>query len=293
MKNIKKIGLILSTLVFSFALVGCSGSSDSSSSTEASATEDTNTETTSELTTYTEGKLTIATGNPAYEPWVINDDPESGEGFEAALGYLIAEELGFAREDVIWVRADFSPSIAPGIKDWDFNIQQFTPTDERREVVDFASEYYSSPNALVVLAGGKWANITTLQELIDGGFKVAVANGSTAVDYAKSLFPEENILVYDDLSADAEAVISGQADGIITGLIEAQWVLAESEEGGKVIGIVPNSDAGLAPLLQKDSPLTQPVSDAIDTLKANGKLQQIVDQYLSAYSTDGIPTLSK
>ena len=35
--------------------------------------------------TLTEGKLTIATGNPAYYPWVLNDAPESGEGFEAAV----------------------------------------------------------------------------------------------------------------------------------------------------------------------------------------------------------------
>ncbi len=40
--------------------------------------------------TLTDGTLTIATGNPAYYPWVLNDAPEAGEGFEAAVAYALA-----------------------------------------------------------------------------------------------------------------------------------------------------------------------------------------------------------
>ena len=51
--------------------------------------------------TLTDGTLTIATGNPAYYPWVMNDAPESGEGFEAAVAYAIAEKMGFANTDTV------------------------------------------------------------------------------------------------------------------------------------------------------------------------------------------------
>ena len=81
--------------------------------------------------TYKPGKLTIATGQPAYEPWVMNDKPESGEGYEAAVAYAVADKLGFKKSDVVWTRTAFDTAIAPGAKDWDFNIQQFGITDER------------------------------------------------------------------------------------------------------------------------------------------------------------------
>ena len=92
----------------------------------------------------TDGKLTIGTGEPAYYPWVIDDTPESGEGFEASVAYAVAEELGFAREDVVWVRTTFDKAIAPGAKNFDFNLQQFSITSERAQNVDFSTAYYET-----------------------------------------------------------------------------------------------------------------------------------------------------
>ena len=66
--------------------------------------------------TLTEGTLTIATGNPAYYPWVIDDAPEGKQGFEAAVAYAIAGEMGFADENVTWVRTSFDEAIQPGAK---------------------------------------------------------------------------------------------------------------------------------------------------------------------------------
>ena len=100
----------------------------------------------------TEGKLTIATGEPAFYPWVIDDAPESGEGFEAAIAYAVAEELGFAEDDVVWVRTDFESVIAPGPKTFDFNIQQFSITEDRAEVVDFSTPYYETTQVVITTA---------------------------------------------------------------------------------------------------------------------------------------------
>ena len=55
-------------------LAGCAGT-PSSSSTAADG----------ELQTVTAGKLTIATGEPDYEPWFVDDDPSNGKGFEGAV----------------------------------------------------------------------------------------------------------------------------------------------------------------------------------------------------------------
>ncbi|MFM8507671.1 MAG: amino acid ABC transporter substrate-binding protein, partial [Actinomycetota bacterium] len=67
-----------------------------------------------ECPTIADGKLTIATGNPAYYPWVADDAPESKQGFEAAVAYAVAGELGYADADVVWVRTGFDEAIQPG-----------------------------------------------------------------------------------------------------------------------------------------------------------------------------------
>ena len=82
--------------------------------------------------TLDDGVLTVATGEPAFPPYVIDDDPESGEGFEAAVAYAVADQMGFAHDDVTWVRTTFDEAIQPGPKDFDFNLQQYSITPGAR-----------------------------------------------------------------------------------------------------------------------------------------------------------------
>ncbi|MEY3034370.1 MAG: hypothetical protein RLZ86_992, partial [Actinomycetota bacterium] len=92
--------------------------------------------------TISDGVLTIATGEPAYSPWVENDAPESGEGFEAAVALAVAGELGYEGESVVWVRTTFDEAIQPGAKNFDFNVQQYSITPERAETISFSDPYY-------------------------------------------------------------------------------------------------------------------------------------------------------
>ena len=133
----KRFG-IFSAVVIAAALTlsGCS-SSDSSTSEAASCEK-------ADLATITEGKLTIATGEPAYYPWVIDDKPETGNGFEGAVAYAVAKQLGFDAADVTWVRTTFDSAVTPGEKNFDFNLQQFSITEERKNAVDFSSPYYTA-----------------------------------------------------------------------------------------------------------------------------------------------------
>ncbi|HCC98468.1 MAG TPA: amino acid ABC transporter substrate-binding protein, partial [Rhodobacteraceae bacterium] len=75
---------------------------------------------------------------PAYYPWVMDDAPESGKGFEAAVAYAMASEMGFPAADVVWVRTSFDEAIQPGAKNFDLNMQQYSITPEREIVVDFS-----------------------------------------------------------------------------------------------------------------------------------------------------------
>ena len=100
---------------------------------------------------FTPGKLTVSTSEPSYPPWVLDNNPEAGEGFEAALVYALAAELGFKREDVVWVDATFDQAIAPGPKAYDFSIQQISVTPERSKVATFSDVYYQSDKVVIAL----------------------------------------------------------------------------------------------------------------------------------------------
>jgi len=121
------------------ALAACSSATASSSDSSASHG----------LTTITSGKLTIATGEPAYSPWVIDNKPQNGKGFESAVAYAVAAKLGFAKKDVVWTRTGFDAAIAPGPKNFDLNLQQFSISAQRKKAVDFSSPYYTTSQAIV------------------------------------------------------------------------------------------------------------------------------------------------
>jgi polar amino acid transport system substrate-binding protein len=238
------------------------------------------------IQTLTPGKLTVATGDPAWAPWVLNDDPAAGEGYEAALVYKIAEKLGFAPEDVVWTRSDFDAAIQPGPKDFDFNLQQYSITPERKEVVDFSSPYYKEPLVIVMKDSNKFASATTLEELKGAVFGAASGDIATQVTEAK-IDPDKEVQLFENLSDVFAALNSGQIDATICGLLTGDYVINienEQVDGGVIVGSVDGSEdatEGLGLLLQKDSPLTPQVTEAVDALRADGTLDQLKGEWLS------------
>ena len=129
---------------------------------------------------YREGQLTIATDSPAYSPWFVNDDPTNGKGYESAVAYAVADELGFQSGDVEWVTVPFNASYQPGPKDFDFDINQISITPARAERVTFSRGYYSAAQAVVTAADSPFADATSLADLSDARFGVQV--GTTSLD---------------------------------------------------------------------------------------------------------------
>ncbi len=256
------------------ALTGCAASgTPSGEETTASADEG----------YITPGKLTIATGDIAYEPYVVNDDPASGEGFEAAIAYAIADELGFAAEDVEWVRTSFEAAIAPGPKNFDFNIQQYTITDERKQAVDFSSPYYSASQAVVAINGGAADGVDTIDGL--KGLTLGAMAGSTSAQTIEEVIqPDVDPLLYASNEDAVAAFNAGQFDAFVIDLPTAYLATALYIDNSYIVGELPAG--GVADewgvVLAKDSPLTERVSAAIDTLRDNGTLAEITDEWLGA-----------
>jgi polar amino acid transport system substrate-binding protein len=232
------------------------------------------------LKTITAGKLTIATGQPAYSPWVLDNKPQSGKGFEAAVGYAVAAKLGFAKKDVVWTRTSFDSAIAPGPKNFDLNLQQYTITAKRAKAIDFSSPYYQTTQALVSIKGSAADSAKTLSSLKKVKIGVAAASTSyTIVLKDVGVQPE----VFNSNDDAVLALKSGQIDAIAVDLPTA-FYLADSElKHGEILGQFAQTTGGdeFGIVLAKGSSLTAKVSAAVDAIRKDGELAAITKKWLS------------
>ena len=244
--------------------------------------------------TIAEGKLTIATGTPAFEPWVVGDAPESGEGFEAAIAYAVASELGYTNENIVWVRTGFDEAVQPGAKNFDFNLQQYSITEERKATVSFSDPYYSTNQAVVGFADSPVASATKLSELKE--LKFGAQSGTTSLDFILNVIkPTNEPFIYDDNAGAKAALEAKQIDAIVVDLPTAFYISAVEIEGSKVIGQFPLSDAVAADnfglLFDKDNKLVDCVNTALGALKESGKLAEIEKTWLADKTNAPVITL--
>lgn len=274
-----RFGVISALIAGALALVGCASPAPAPSNSASTALE-----------TLTPGKLTIGTGLPAYEPWVVGDKPESGEGFEAAVAYAVAEKLGFAKSDVVWVRTSFDQAIAPGLKNFDFNLQQFSITDERKKSVDFSSPYYETTQTVITTAGSKADGVTTVAGL--KGLVIGAATGTTSfAAIENTIKPTAGAKAFNSNDDAKAALAAGQVDAIVVDLPTALYLTAVEIKGGKIVGQLPGAASGdkFGLVLDKGSKLTASVSAAVDALRADGTLAKLEEKWLAAYA--GAPVL--
>jgi len=243
--------------------------------------------------TLTEGTLTIATGNPAYFPWVIDDAPESKQGFEAAVAYAIAAEMGFGDDAVTWVRTSFDGAIQPGAKDFDLNMQQFSITRDRDRVVDFSAPYYIAPQAVMTTLEAVEAGAApTLESL--RAMKWGVVASTTALPAVMEMIkPDQSPLVYDDNANITAAMQAGQIDAALFDLPTALFTAAVLMENGVVLGQFDPSDAEnpdrFGALMPEGSDLKACVDDALAALTQSGALAAIQAQWLQ--DAVGVPLI--
>lgn len=244
--------------------------------------------------TIEDGVLTIATGNPAFFPWVIDDAPESGQGFEAAVALAVGEQMGYSGDSVTWVRTDFDAAIQPGAKDFDFNLQQFSITDERKETVDFSAPYYTANQAIVALNGSSAEGATSIADLKD--VKFGAQAGTTSFAFITDVIqPTQDVFAYDDNVGAKAALEANQIDAAVFDLPTALYVSGVEIDGSSVVGQFPAAAGGTTDefglLLEKDSPLTLCVNAALQALSESGELAAITNEWLSEFT--GAPVISE
>jgi polar amino acid transport system substrate-binding protein len=234
------------------------------------------------LQTKTPGTLTVATDSPAFAPYVIDDDPTTGKGFESAVAYAIADQLGFAKDEVTWIRVPFNSTFAPGPKKYDFDVNQVSINAKRQQGADFSSPYYTTPQGVLVAGDSDLASATTIADLKDA--QIGVQVGTTSLDAVNAVIaPSKQPRVYDNSTDVVRALKNGQVDAIVTDLPTTIYLRDVEVEGSKLVGqfSAPGGDDWGA-VLQKDSPLTACVTQAVDTLRESGELQRITDEWIGA-----------
>jgi polar amino acid transport system substrate-binding protein len=239
------------------------------------------------LPTLEAGTLAVGTDQPVYPPWYLDDDPASGRGFESAVAYEIAEELGYPRERVTWVRVPFNAAIQPGPKTYDLNLTEFSITPERAQAVDFSAPYYDVKQAVVALEGSPAAGATSIAEL--QGVRLGAQVGTTSYDaVVDQVGPATEPAVFNTNDDAKLALSNGQVDAIVVDLPTAFYITSAELEGARIVGQLPLG-AGTAEqfgaVLDKDSPLTACVSEAVQRLRTDGTLAALEEQWLASAET--------
>ncbi len=231
----------------------------------------------------TDGRLTVATDSPAYDPWFVDNDPTNGRGYESAVAYAVADELGFAAEDVDWVKVGFNSSYAPGPKSFDFDINQISITAAREKAVDFSQGYYAAAQAVIALKGTAGAEATSLSDLSD--LRLGAQTGTTSLTAIRDLIqPAAEPLVFDDTNVAKQALANDQVDAILADLPTAFYISAVEIPDSSIVGqFQPASgeQEEFGMLFEQGSGLVPCVDDALETLSEDGTLADLEQQWLS------------
>lgn len=293
---------LVAAIGLSVGLVGCASTDDGDSAGTDATTEPT-AEPTDDTAAATEcspdtlqtlepGVLTIATDEPAYEPWMVDNDPTNQEGFESAVAYAVAGQLGFADDQVEWVRVPFTAAIQPGAKTFDFDINQFSITEERKTAVDFSSPYYDVAQAVIVVEDTDAAQATSLADLAD--VQIGAQVGTTSFTAIEQIIePTVEPRVFNSNEDAVAAMKNGQIDALVVDLPTAFYLTAVEIEGGQIVGQLPPTSGDVEQfglVLDLGSPLTDCVSQAVDALREDGTLADLEQEWLADVA--GAPVLS-
>jgi len=243
------------------------------------------------LKTHTGGTLTVATDSPAFEPWFVDNKPANGKGFESAVAFAVAKQLGYPAEQVKWVHVPFTSVIAPTPKNFDFDINEVSITPKRAKAVDFSTGYYDVAQAVVALKSNKYARATSIAGL--KGAKLGAQKGTTSLDaITNTIKPGGSPREYPTNDLAVQALKNGSIDGLVVDLPTGLFVTAAELDNAKIVGQLPASGTpeqfGL--VLDKGSSLTACVSKAVDALRADGTLAALQKKWLT--TSAGAPELS-
>jgi polar amino acid transport system substrate-binding protein len=283
----------IAVLAASAGLAGCASEGSSSSSaapaggtSSSAAASCTNSAIQGQL--FAKGQLTVATDKPVYPPWFVNNKPTNGQGYESAVAYAVAAQLGFSKSQVTWAYEPFDSSYAPGAKKFDFDINEVSYSAARAQVVTFSDSYYDVQQALVALKGSPIASKHTAADL--KGYVYGDQVGTTSLQFINSqIQPTKTPKVFETLNDVKQALQTNQIAALVTDTPTAQFISSSEIKGSVMVAQFPSTGEHYGLLFAKGNPLVTCVNKALATLKSNGTLAKLTAQYLKIYTS--VPTI--
>jgi polar amino acid transport system substrate-binding protein len=284
--------------VLALSAAACGSTNKSSSGSTSGSTTASSCSNKDDLNLVTTDQLTIGTDNPAFPPWFGGtphkpwqvSDPNSGEGYESAVAYAVAKQLGFDKSGVKWIHVPFANSYAPGPKSFDFDINQISFTPARAKVVDFSDSYYDVNQSVVVNKGTQIASASSVAALRP--YVLGAQLGTTSYQFIQdTIKPSKKPSVFPSNTGAVQALKNKQIDGLVVDLPTAFYVTAVQVPNGKVLGQFPAEPGGehFGMVFEKGNSLRACVNQALDKLRSNGTLKQLQQQWLA--KATGAPIL--
>jgi polar amino acid transport system substrate-binding protein len=273
-------------LVTGLAACGSSGSTASGGSTATSTASCTNAGIQKDL--YAKGSLTVATDKPAYPPWFSGNNPANGKGYESAVAYAVAAQLGFKKSQVKWAYEPFNDSYAPGPKKFDFDVNEISVTPARAQAVTFSTSYYNVQQALVALKGTPIVTKHAPADLKNYVFGDQV--GTTSLAFINSqIQPTQTPKVYETLNDVKQGLQTDQIAALVADTPTAQYISSSEIKNSLMVGQFPSTGEHFGLLFHKGNPLVGCVDKALATLNRNGTLASLEKKYLQIYLS--VPTI--
>jgi polar amino acid transport system substrate-binding protein len=272
--------------------LGCAPQASSTTATDSNPTNASQTAADcAQGRTMKSGVLTVGTDSPAYDPWFRHNDPTNGQGYESAVAYAVAKQLGFGPSAVTWTKVPFNSSYAPGPKHFDFDINQISITPARAKVVDFSNGYYDAAQAVIAVKGSPAASATSLADL--KAYKIGAQTGTTSLTAIRDqIQPDSDAVVFQNTNDAKQALQNGQVDAIVADLPTAFYLTAVEISHGTIVGQFESTGGQpeqFGMLFEKGNALVSCVNQALATLKDDGTLAAIQKKWLS--DTVDVPVL--
>jgi polar amino acid transport system substrate-binding protein len=237
---------------------------------------------------YARGTLTVATDKPAYPPWFEGNDPSNGKGYESAVAYAVAKQLGFSRGQVHWAYEPFDNSYAPGPKKFDFDVNEVSFSAQRATAVTFSDSYYDVQQAIIALKGTPIVAHHAPADL--KGYVFGDQIGTTSLAFITSqIQPTHQPKVFQTLNVAKEALQTHQIAALVADTPTAQFISSSEIPHSVMVAQFPSTGEHFGLLFRKGNPLVTCVNKALATLKANGTLAALQKKYLQLFLT--VPTI--
>ncbi len=222
------------------------------------------------------GQLILGTEStyPPFEFIVIENGASVGVGFDVSLAQAIADKLGVELVTSEMAFDSLIPAVQAGTVDIAASI---TPTEERKQAVDFSDNYYDTTNVFVVRKGEE-GNFTS-KESFDGktiGAQMGTAQNTLVVEEmtnAQSLLLPKTTTLIQELN-------TGNIDAICLEKPVADIYVAAYPDDLAVCSYeVPVEEGGVAiPVAKGQEDLLNFINEVIAEMKANGEMERIYQE---------------